>query len=466
VTATVMDGQGVQRSGDVVDPPQVGLSPAGQLGGGLSAQVLAGRRAGLVEKRHLVLARLLRQQAADRGVAFIDLGTDGRYPFYDGYPPTEQAVSVLGRAAPAARRYPSSYGLPGLREVTARLLERRYGVRVDPAREVMVSTGASQVFDALSRVFAGQVVLVPELALSTVTAIAAGNGARVVRVGGDAAGLPDVDAADRVLDELGDPTVRFLYLNSPHNPTGQIADLAYLARLVGWARRRRVLVVHDHDSWAAVHEPGLVVPNVLQVPGAREVAVTVLSVSKELGLPGLRVGLVAGAAEAVGALRVHNSEFCVMLPAFVQEAAAAAVARYLDDEDRGEVDERIAAARDAAVHGWRSLGWPAAAVRAPRAGYKFLVAAPPAFRGDGGVSAAELFDFYVASRVFVKLSTARSFNDDVGGWLRTVLMQRADVLHAAFARMRRLGVAWDMPAPEGLRHAYADTLLSIDLLDL
>lgn len=442
------------------------LSPPRQLGGGLSPTVLAGRRAGLVEKRHLVLSRLLRGLADDRGVAFIDLGTDGRYPFYDGYPPTELAVAVLGRAAPAARRYPSSFGLPGLREVTARLLDERYAVSVDPAAEVMVTTGASQVFDALSRVFAGEVVLVPELALSTVTAIAAGNGARVVRIPDAASGLPDVDAADRLLDELGDPSVRFLYLNSPQNPTGQVADLAYLTRLVGWARRRRVLVVHDHDSWATVHEPGLVVPNVLQVPGARDVAVTVLSVSKELGLPGLRVGLVAGAGEAIRALRVHNSEFCVMLPAFAQEAAAAALVRYLRDGDRAGVDRRIAAARTAALDGWRSLGWPDAAVCAPRAGYKFLLAVPPAFRGDDEVSAAELFDFHVASQAFVKLSTARSFNDDVGGWVRTVLMQPADVLDDAFTRLRRLGVAWDMPMPAGLRQRYADALLSIDLLDL
>jgi len=193
--------------------------------------------------------------------------------------------------------------------------------------------------------------------------------------------------------------------------------------------------------------------------------VTVLSVSKELGLPGLRVGLVAGAAEVVRALRVHNSEFCVMLPAFAQEAAAAALARYLRDGDRAGVDQRIAAARTAALDGWRSLGWPDDAVRAPRAGYKFLLAVPPAFPGDDEVSAAELFDFHVASQAFVKLSTARSFNNDVGGWVRTVLMQSDDVLDDAFTRLRQLGVAWDMPMPAGLRQRY-DALLSIDLLDL
>jgi aspartate/methionine/tyrosine aminotransferase len=458
------------------------------LGGGLSPDLVAGRRAGLVEKRHLVLTRWHAADATARGVPFIDLGTDESYPFYDDYAPTRAALQALAENAGAARAYPSSYGTCGLRRAVAAFMGRRFGLGVDAAREVMVSTGASQVFDALSRSFSGRVVLVPDLALSTVTSIAVGNGAVVERVPLDLRGLPDLDALGGMA-RLARGHIRFFYLNSPANPTGVVADADYLRRLVDIARAHRLLVVHDHDSWETMHgsAPSPTAPsgrsfNILQVPGAVDVAITVLSLSKELGLPGLRVGAVVGSPAVINALRVHNSEFCVMVPEFAQAAAEAALRAYTDgtaaghDAARADVRGQVGAALGAALSGWRRLGWPDDGLLPPAGGYKFLFRPPPAFDHAPpdlpaaacdlpAPSGVELFDFYLGLHG-IKVSTIRSFNPERWDWLRMILMQPAGVIDQVFAALADAGVSYDMPFPRGLLQHYLEVTARLDLSTL
>ena len=362
------------------DDRQKSLLPRlpGHLGGGVNPNVIAGREAGLVEKRHLVLKRWFQEQAVRGGRTFIDFGTDYYYPFYDDYGPTRLALDAIVQDRDSARHYPSSYGTVEVREEFARFMLRRFSIACDPQRDVMVSTGASQVFDALSRTYVGRYVLVPELALSTVTSIARGNGAEVVRIPTDADSLPDLDQLEEMVVRLGPTRIRFVYLNSPVNPTGAVLSRQYLTELVALARRHKVLVLHDQDSWFTVHS-GEAAANILEVPGAREVAVTVMSLSKELGLPGIRVGFVMGNERVINELRIHNSEFCVMIPEFCQAAAAAALRAFEDDGERSRVQGRISVALEAAVRGWKQLGWPDEALKLPDAGYKFLLRPPEQF---------------------------------------------------------------------------------------
>jgi aspartate/methionine/tyrosine aminotransferase len=441
------------------------LKSASVLGGGMNAAVLAGRSAGLVEKRHLVMARLMRERASQVGRDFIDVGTDYEYPFYDNYPPTMAAMAALRKSSAAARHYPSSYGTDELRRQFVAFMSRQFGVELRSAVDVMVTTGASQVFDALSRTYAGRWVLLPELALSTVNSIAIGNGARVDRVPLDSKHRPDLAVLENRIRHLGASEVRFLYVNSPTNPTGTILDYSYLVTLVGLARRHRILVLHDHDSWFTSHT-GQRAANILEVPGANGVAVTVLSLSKELGLPGLRVGLVAGNSEVVNALRIHNSEFCVMIPEFCQAAAAAALRQFAVDDTRRKLQTRISHVLETAFDGWLRLGWPREAIWCPDAGYKFLFRPPPRFAADGEFSAVELFDFLLARDAAVKLSTSRSFNDDRAEWMRMILMQPERVLNEMFERLDMIGVRYDMRQPDHLAASLRATLNDCDYWNL
>lgn len=453
--------------------PQANIGDAGQLGGGIQESILEGRQAGEVEKRHLVLRRWFADQLAARGRELIDVGTDYGYPFFTGYPPTEAAITAIGENAGTARFYPSSYGTAELRAAFTAFMGYRFGVVLDPASQVMVSTGASQTFDALSRTMAGRYVVVPQLTLSTVTSIAVGNGAEIVRIADDAHGNPDLDDLRCIIETLGSQDVRFIYINSPANPTGQVLGIAYLQQLVDLAREFRVLLVHDHDSWQTVHIGGPV-PSILEVSGAEDVAVTIVSLSKELGLPGVRVGLIAGNTWAVNALRVHNSEFCVMVPEFCQAAATAALTSYTatsrtEPTSRRLVHDQIVRALNVALTGWARLGWPLEAMHPPAAGFKFVLSAPPAFTvdaQDGGVSGVELFDFFAAREAGVKLSTSRSFNRSISDRIRMIVMQPPDVMRDVFEALASAGVHYRMSMPAGLAEDYRTVVADLDLWNL
>lgn len=438
-----------------------------QLGGGLNPDIVAGRLAGLVEKRHLVLKRWFVDAAAKKGRTFIDLGTDQTYPFYDGYEPTQRALTALTGQVQTARQYPSSYGTLELRSEFAAFMQRRFDVVLDPQREVMITTGASQAFDAVSRTYSGRFVLVPDLALSTVTSIATGNGAEILRIPMDAAFRPDLRVLDSLISRVGPQSVRFVYINSPTNPTGAVLPRTYLAELVALAREHGVLLLHDHDSWLTVHS-GDPSASILELSDAQEVAITVFSVSKELGLPGIRVGLVAGCQSVINDLRIHNSEFCVMIPEFCQAAVVSALRAIATPDVRRDVETRIARALSAAINGWLRLGWPQEAVIPPIAGYKFLIRPPRRFAGIGDrtVTGVELFDFLIARDACAKLSTSRSFNANAAEWMRMIIMQDADVMVEFFDRLQEIGVHYNMEVPSRLFNQFHEVVAQLHLWSL
>jgi aspartate/methionine/tyrosine aminotransferase len=361
------------------------------IGGGPSQQVVDGEEAAHFEKRHLVLNRVMAERARAQGMRHLDLGSDYHYPFYGDYEPTRKALAAVGANSGDLLHYPSSYGLIELRAAITRFAARQMGVELDVHREVMVTTGASQAFDALGRALSGRYVLIPDLSLPTVATIARGNGAALIRVPiNRTSGLMDLDLLQTILDNVRErgESVRFVYLNSPCNPNGAIAGRDYLARLVAIGREFGALLLHDMDSWHTRHVDERV-PNVLEVAGARDCAVSLLSISKEFGLPGARVGFLVGNATVVQHVRVHNSVFCVMIPEVCQHAALAALGSFEDEGDRARVDAGIREGLAASVDGWTRLGWPEAEILRPDAGFKYLIATPPRIVAESGYSPTE-----------------------------------------------------------------------------
>lgn len=438
-----------------------------QLGGSVSANLLRGEKESTVEKRHLIIARVLRQFAKAENIHFIDMGTDYLYPFYDKYEPTQQALRALTQHNCGALHYSSSFGLESLRETFRQFMESRFCVPLDSVKEIMINTGASQAFDALSRAFEGRYVLLPHLALPTVGVIAAGNGAELIRLPLDNTnGMIELKLAQLELDKLPPGSVRFLYLNSPVNPTGAVATFDHLKSVVQFAKRNKLPVVHDMDSWYTRHSRPGRTHNILEVPGAMECCITVLSISKEFGLPGLRVGFIAGCSKIINTIRMHNSTFAVMVPEICQSAAEAAFLAFNHDKGNRKdgIEAHITEILHQTVEGWKSLGWPDDAVRRPLAGFKYLVAIPPkicAQKSSAGTefSGVELLDFYIASKAHVKLSTSRSFNAGISDFLRVVLMQNSGEVDEMFTRFRRVGIHYDMTLPETLAEEYHGFLL-------
>lgn len=423
------------------------------LGGGPSLAVSRGECAAGIEKRHLVMARVIRERAQAAGVDFIDVGTDHHYPFYGHYPPTRAGLDALGTDADDLLHYPSSYGLPELRQEFVRFARGQFAIELDEDRHVMVTTGASQAFDALSRALAGTYVIVPDLSLPTVAAVATGNGALIERVPLDPArGLMDLGALDTLLGAIArrGETVRFIYLNSPSNPTGAAADRDYLDELLAVAAHRRALVVHDMDVWDTSHTAERL-SNILELPGAGRSSVTIVSLSKEFGLSGARIGFVAGNPLIVDAIRAHNSLFCTMLPEVCQRVALAALRSFNASDDRTQISGRITRLLEMSFAGWRRLGWPDEALLRPAAGFKYLFKPPVRFATSvDDFSGVELFDYFAASRAYVKFSTSRSFNPTDSRYMRMVLMQDERGTAELFRRLEACGVTYDMHLPASL----------------
>ncbi|MCF3577881.1 aminotransferase class I/II-fold pyridoxal phosphate-dependent enzyme, partial [Planktothrix agardhii] len=170
------------------------------LGGSISLNLLQAEKIGQIERAHLVANRILRLNAIEKGIEFIDMGTDYSYPFYHEYEPTQQALQSLGNHANEALHYPSSYGLISLRSSFQNFMSSQFKIELDLHKEIMITTGASQVFDALSRSFGGSYVLIPEFTLSTVAIIASGNGAKLVRLPSGESGFFDLIKAESIIN--------------------------------------------------------------------------------------------------------------------------------------------------------------------------------------------------------------------------------------------------------------------------
>jgi LL-diaminopimelate aminotransferase len=263
----------------------------------------------------------IKRELVARGVDVIDLGAGDA----DLAPPSA-AVRALTEAVqrPEMSRYPFQLGLPAFREAVAAWMERRFRVTLDPYREVLPLIGSKEgiAHIAFAYVGAGDVTVFPDpgyLPYLGGTLLAGGEPYAVpLRPGNDFL-IP----LDDIPDDVARRT-RILYLNYPNNPTAAIAPLPYLEDAVRFCRERGALLVYD-NAYSEIAFDGYRPPSILEIEGAREVAVEFHSFSKTYNMTGWRIGWAAGGADAIGALSrvksfVDTGQF---LP--VQAAATAAL---------------------------------------------------------------------------------------------------------------------------------------------
>ena len=303
-----------------------------------------------------------KQLARARGQGFLDLGI--------GSPdqPTPAAIVAQLQAAvgdTSLHGYPPFRGLPRFLDSAVRYLARRSDETLDPTRDVVGLAGAKEgIADLLgATVGVGDVVLVPALHYPVYARAALMRGADVHMVP-----MRAVDGWQLELDAIPADVLRrarVLIANYPNNPTGAVTDPAGLARLVEFARRHDLLLVHD-AAYAELAYDGHVPPSVLAVPGARDVAVEFHSCSKSFNMAGLRIGFVAGRPDALDALLAYRSN----VGYGVSQPAQVAAAYALDHVDAmaGPVAAEYRARRDAVYAALRGEGWdvtpPAAAMYA------------------------------------------------------------------------------------------------------
>src|SRR5713101_1853358 len=306
-----------------------------------------------MEKLPAIKRRLIQQ-----GVDLIDVGAGDA-----DFPPPRVAIEALTRAVqdPAMSRYAFQLGLPAFREAAAAYLQRRFGVTVDPFKELHPLLGSKEGIAHLAAAVLdpGDVAIVPE------PGYAVYHGGTVL-----AAAVPHcVPLTPRTdflleLEELPADVVRrakLVYLNYPNNPTAAVAPRDYLERTVAFCRRHDLLIAYD-NPYCEITFDGYVAPSIFEIPGARDVAVEFHSLSKSFCMTGWRLGWVVGRPELIAALaKVKNY---IDTGAFLAvQAAGAAVLAQAESIARGYV-EQFRARRDAVLPALQASGFEAATPRA------------------------------------------------------------------------------------------------------
>ncbi|HEY7564180.1 MAG TPA: aminotransferase class I/II-fold pyridoxal phosphate-dependent enzyme [Acidimicrobiia bacterium] len=293
-----------------------------------------------------------RKLAARRaGEDVIDLGFGN-----PDIPSPPAAVEKLIEAArnPKNHRYSVSRGLPNLRKAVADRYQRRFGVELDPETEVISTIGAKEGLSHLMWVLVGPgdsaVVPEPSYPIHIYAPILAGAAVHRAPVTSSDLYFEALEVMFRT--EL--PRPRAILVSFPHNPTTTSVELAFFERLVSFARRWETLVVHDF-AYADVSFDGYLPPSILQVEGAKEVAVELYTLTKGHSMPGWRVGFLVGNPSVVAALGKLKSylDYGTFQPIQI----ASIIALNEGDEYVAEVNTVYQSRRDALIDGLNRNGW-------------------------------------------------------------------------------------------------------------
>ena len=316
----------------------------------------------------------LKQEARARGEDIIDFGMGN-----PDQPTPAHIVDKLTETAQRAdtHRYSVSKGVPRLRKAITDWYARRFDVVLDPEAEAIVTMGSKEVLAHLMLAILehGDQVLVPNPAypIHTYGAVIAGADVRHVRA------MPDTDffaECEKAIKESW-PRPKMLLLNFPSNPTTQGVDLAFFERMVALAKEYDLWIVQDL-AYADLVFDGYEAPSILQVEGAKDVAVECFTLSKSYNMPGWRVGFMCGNAELIAALGRMKSYLDYGMFTPVQVAAIAALNGPQDCVD--EIRELYRERRDILCRGLNDIGWT---VTPPKA-TMFVWAEIPAFYQEMG----------------------------------------------------------------------------------
>ena len=270
-------------------------------------------------------------------------------------PTPEHLIESLREASldPASHRYPETQGLPELREAVARWYERRFGVSLDPQREVLPLIGSKEGIGHIALCFIdpGDVALVPDpgYPVYAVGTMFAGGEAYYLPLREENGFLPELEAVpSEVLSKA-----KALWLNYPNNPTGAVADLAFFERAAAFAREHGLAVLHD-GPYSEVAFDGYRPPSFLEAEGAREVGIEFHSLFKSYNMTGWRIGMAVGNAEIIDALMRVKSNLDSGIPQAIQRMAIAALDGPQDAiEEHNLVYQRR---RDRLVSALRGMG--------------------------------------------------------------------------------------------------------------
>jgi alanine-synthesizing transaminase len=347
-------------------------------------------------------------RAAQQDVVDLGMGNpDGATP--------QVVVDKLIEAArnPRNHRYSVSRGIQHLREEIVKRYKRRHGIDLDPNTEAIVTMGAKDALAHLmfATIGPGDIVVSPNPAYPI-------HQYGVIMSEGHACMLPMPNAETFLgrLQELyreSPKPPKMLLISFPHNPTTTCVDLAFLTEIVNLARSHGTLIVHDF-AYADLGFDGYVPPSILEVPGAKEIAVEIFSMSKSYNMAGWRVGFCLGNAKMIGALARIKSylDYGVFQP--IQIASIVALREC--DEETVKIREVYKRRRDVLVEGLCRAGWP---VQLPRGSMFLWAPVPERYQGLGSLEFSKL----LMEKALVAVSPGVGFGPMGEGFVRFALIE-------------------------------------------
>ncbi len=380
------------------------------------------------EKRHAM-------RQAGRDVIDLAMGNPDR-------PTPPHIVKKMMDAVTDGRnhRYSVSKGIYNLRRDVALYYKNRYGVALDPNSEVIACIGSKEGIShmALAMLGPGETALVPTpfFPIHVYTAIIAGANVITVPMGNPVE-IPEGSSRVSQFDVEGflsrlalsmkqlHPTPKMLYLNFPHNPTAYVVELDFFKEVVALARKNNICIIQDF-AYKDIAFDGYKSPSILQVPGAKDLAVEFFTLSKSYNMAGWRMGFCVGNPKMCGALAKIKGYYDYGHFQAIQIAAIVALRspQEIVTQIAGIYEKR----RDILIDGLNRIGWPC---MAPKASMFAWVPLPKKYRRMGSMK----FSLLLLEKAEVAVSPGVGFGEDGEGFLRIALVENEQRIRQAIRQM-------------------------------
>ena len=362
-----------------------------------------------------------KEAAIEKGVDIINLGIGD-----PDQPTPSHIIDQLTKSArdPETHDYPPYEGTKEFRAAVADWYLRRFGVKLDPQKEVISLIGSKEgiahVF--LAFIDPGDVSLIPDPAYpvyKTGTLFANGEPYNMPLLEENSF-LPDLDS----IDEETAKRAKLIFLNYPNNPTGAIANKEYFKEVVDFAKKYDLLICHDF-AYSELAYDGYQAPSFLEVDGARDVCLEFHSLSKTYNMTGWRIGFAVGNQEAISALSIIKTNVDSGIFKAIQEAGITALTGPQDHIPR--LIDMYAQRRDAVVNGLNQLGWK---IDPPKATFYVWLPTP------NGISAID-FANYVLEKTGIIMTPGIGYGQYGEGYVRIALTVDVPRIKEAMNRLEK-----------------------------
>lgn len=365
-------------------------------------------------------------EAKAKGIDIISLGIG------DPDKPTLQpVVDEMHKAIdnPKNQDYPPYNGTEAFRKAACEWMKERFGVELDPDKEMLCNIGSKE---AIAHVFfafvdKGDYTLVPDPGYPVyhnATIFAGGTPFRMPLLEENGY-LPDFD---KIPEDVAKKS-KIMFLNYPNNPTGAVADLEFFKKAVDFCKKYDILLCQDM-AYSEMTYDGYNAPSVLQVEGAKDIAIEFYSHSKSYNMTGWRVGFVCGNADAVKALGTIKNNIDSGTFKAIQQAAAAAFTvdkKYIED-----LNNMYQQRRDAMEEGLRELGWD---IKPSKATFYLWLPVPKGMT-------SEQFVTEMLEKAHVVVPPGNGYGTYGEGYFRIALTKDVDTIKECINRMKKAGISY------------------------